>query len=232
MSDTVETSEDDFCGEFDRIDLAILEAKSRPYYSASEPVYKLKEGLLVVSGCVAGNSSFFCPRLSLFRILWNFNITCLIMIVHVMKVFLPSVIMAGSLYKLYQPYNYNLADYFNLAFNPLIFNPAYNLLNPRTMKTGNTLKHFRKQLKLDQKELAEKTGLSASYISRIERDLQDPSLKTLRRISEAMGIPLPLLVFRIMESEENKEDKVNVSLNGVLSLLEKKLVSEAHRRNT
>ncbi len=44
------------------------------------------------------------------------------------------------------------------------------------------------------KELAEKTGLSIGYISQIERDLTDPSLSTLRKLSAALDIPTYLFM--------------------------------------
>ena len=41
---------------------------------------------------------------------------------------------------------------------------------------------------LTQKELAERTGMAQSDISRLERGAGNPSLKTLRRLAAGMGM--------------------------------------------
>ena len=54
---------------------------------------------------------------------------------------------------------------------------------------GDQIRSIRKRQEITLKELAEKTGLSIGYISQIERNLTDPSLSTLRKISGALGVP-------------------------------------------
>lgn len=54
---------------------------------------------------------------------------------------------------------------------------------------GDQIRSIRKSQEITLKELAEKTGLSIGYISQIERNLTDPSLSTLRKISGALGVP-------------------------------------------
>lgn len=39
-------------------------------------------------------------------------------------------------------------------------------------------------------ELADKTGVTASYLSQLERNIIDPSLSSLRKISSALGAPI------------------------------------------
>ncbi|MBQ6554653.1 MAG: helix-turn-helix transcriptional regulator [Firmicutes bacterium] len=46
----------------------------------------------------------------------------------------------------------------------------------------------RKAKNLTQKELAEKTGINQADISKIERGNANPSLKTIRRIADAMDM--------------------------------------------
>ena len=45
---------------------------------------------------------------------------------------------------------------------------------------------------ITQKELAEKTGIYQADISKIERGLANPSLSTLKRLAEGMGMELQL----------------------------------------
>lgn len=57
---------------------------------------------------------------------------------------------------------------------------------------GNTLKRLRVERKLTQKELAVKVsgGLDYTYIGKIEREEQLPSLKILIKLAEALEVPL------------------------------------------
>lgn len=59
---------------------------------------------------------------------------------------------------------------------------------------GEQVRKIRKQRAITLKELAEKTGLSIGYISQIERNLTDPSLSTLRKLSAALDVPTYLFM--------------------------------------
>ena len=59
---------------------------------------------------------------------------------------------------------------------------------------GEHVRNIRKKRGITLKELAEKTGLSIGYISQIERNLTDPSLSTLRKLSAALDIPTYLFM--------------------------------------
>ena len=59
---------------------------------------------------------------------------------------------------------------------------------------GDQIRSIRKRQEITLKELAEKTGLSIGYISQIERNLTDPSLSTLRKMSGALGVPTYLFL--------------------------------------
>ena len=50
----------------------------------------------------------------------------------------------------------------------------------------------RKNAGMTQKELAEKTGITQGDISRLENGSANPSLKTLQRLAEGMGMTLKL----------------------------------------
>ncbi|MCR1901235.1 helix-turn-helix domain-containing protein [Ligilactobacillus apodemi] len=60
---------------------------------------------------------------------------------------------------------------------------------------GNNVRYFRKKFHLTQEQLAEKSGLSVNFISRLERTSdQNVSIKTLIKIAEAFEISLATLV--------------------------------------
>ena len=63
----------------------------------------------------------------------------------------------------------------------------YNML-------GEQVRNIRKSRGFTLKALAEQTGLSIGYISQIERNLTDPSLSTLRKISAALDVPTYLFM--------------------------------------
>lgn len=48
----------------------------------------------------------------------------------------------------------------------------------------------RKHSDLTQKELSERTGIAQGDISKIERGASNPSIKTLKRLAEGMGMTL------------------------------------------
>ena len=57
----------------------------------------------------------------------------------------------------------------------------------RELKIGQFIKEERKKKDMKAKELAEKVGISASYLSEVENDKQHPSLKMLQRIAVSLG---------------------------------------------
>lgn len=55
---------------------------------------------------------------------------------------------------------------------------------------GRAIRSFRTDLKMTQTGLAEKSGVSASWISLIERGEVDPTWNTVARIAGGLGVPL------------------------------------------
>jgi len=55
---------------------------------------------------------------------------------------------------------------------------------------GPKLKARRKELKMSLRDLAAMTGLSATFLSTLERGIGNPTLDSLRKVSNALGIPL------------------------------------------
>jgi len=59
---------------------------------------------------------------------------------------------------------------------------------PKTL--GKKIQRRRKALKLTQEDVAEKVGVSGTYIGYIEQGRYAPSLEVLEKISRALKIPL------------------------------------------
>jgi transcriptional regulator with XRE-family HTH domain len=54
---------------------------------------------------------------------------------------------------------------------------------------GKNLRTARQNLGLTQEEVAERSGVQAGEISRIERGLRDPKVSTLEKIARALELP-------------------------------------------
>ena len=63
------------------------------------------------------------------------------------------------------------------------------------MTTGQRIKEARKKAGLTQAELAEKLGVSSSFIAQYENDLRNPKPDTLQRIATALDISVNRLLF-------------------------------------
>ena len=55
---------------------------------------------------------------------------------------------------------------------------------------GRAVRLWRERLGLRQGDLAKKTGMSSAQLCHIEKDRNVPSVRTLRRIADALGLPL------------------------------------------
>jgi len=59
---------------------------------------------------------------------------------------------------------------------------------------GSTIRSVRELRQLRIKDLADASGLSPAQISQVERDLANPSISSLKRIANALGVSLGSLV--------------------------------------
>ncbi len=75
------------------------------------------------------------------------------------------------------------------------------------MKIGLAIRLARKNIDLSGKDLAKRTGLSPSAITRIEKDQRGISLQTAQKIAKALGLRLSQLVF-VAESIQHPEDEI------------------------
>ncbi|MBM7553525.1 helix-turn-helix domain-containing protein [Thalassobacillus pellis] len=55
-------------------------------------------------------------------------------------------------------------------------------------KIGKEIKDLRKQNRLTLKQVSEKTGLSISFLSQVERSKSSVTLESLKKISEVLGV--------------------------------------------
>ena len=58
------------------------------------------------------------------------------------------------------------------------------------MGLGNRIRARRQDLSLSLRDVAAKTGLTASFLSQMERDMASPSLESLRKVSDALEVPI------------------------------------------
>lgn len=70
------------------------------------------------------------------------------------------------------------------------------------MNIGNAIKLARTSKKLTLNDLATLSELSQSYLSLIESGKRDPSLSILEKISHALKMPVPILIFLGSEQDE------------------------------
>jgi len=59
---------------------------------------------------------------------------------------------------------------------------------------GSEIRRLRRQRGLTLKELADKVGLSTSYLSEVERELKRPSIEVLEKLTNILRIPVGSLV--------------------------------------
>lgn len=78
-----------------------------------------------------------------------------------------------------------MVQYFDL--DPIILYENSEIDNSRNLLIGLMIKQARKELGLTQEELAQKSGTSKHYISRIENEKSGIELMTLKKIVEGLG---------------------------------------------
>lgn len=87
---------------------------------------------------------------------------------------------------------------------------------------GTRIREMRQGKSLTLSELAEKTQLTASYISQVERDLIDPSLTSLRKISKALDAP----IYAFLSSDEYQHVVIKANERKKLALPDNSIVYE------
>lgn len=69
---------------------------------------------------------------------------------------------------------------------------THGLLKPARMdlltRFAGNVRRLRAKKKLSQKSLADKVGISVSYVSMLERGQRSPPLETVERMAKALGV--------------------------------------------
>ena len=89
---------------------------------------------------------------------------------------------------------------------------------------GQRIRHYRQKLHLTQEQLAERAGVSASFLGHIERGSRAASLETVMQLCAALDVtPNDLLADEALLMELDLPDLVTVSpkeiVTGVATLL-------------
>jgi transcriptional regulator with XRE-family HTH domain len=95
------------------------------------------------------------------------------------------------------------------------------------MGFGNRIRLRRQELGLSLRDLAARVGLTASFLSQIERDLTSPSLESLRKISDALEVP----IFHFLLEPDEKCPVVRADRRSKLILPESNLTYEVLSRD-
>ena len=64
---------------------------------------------------------------------------------------------------------------------------------------GDEIRKERLRARMSQERLAEIAGIHRTYVSLIERNINNPTMRTLMRISRALGIDTSALLERVEE---------------------------------
>ncbi|MCK5018063.1 MAG: helix-turn-helix transcriptional regulator [Candidatus Peribacteraceae bacterium] len=85
------------------------------------------------------------------------------------------------------------------------------------MNLGRAIKLCRIQRFLNQSELAKIAGISTGYLSLLESNKRDPTLSTIEKVSNALNVPVIILVFLAANDKEMSD--LGSDLCGKLSYL-------------
>lgn len=83
---------------------------------------------------------------------------------------------------------------------------------------GRRICQARKAKHITQETLAELSGLSVSAISRIETGRSSTSLKTLKRLSNILGVTLDYLLYDILPEQSPSQ---NPTISDIVTVLER-----------
>ena len=68
------------------------------------------------------------------------------------------------------------------------------MIGKKDLKLGRNIRKLRRKVKITQEQLADKTGLSTTYIGYIEIGQRKPSLKVLNKIASVLKVKVKDLI--------------------------------------
>ena len=86
---------------------------------------------------------------------------------------------------------------------------------------GKRIKQRRSEIKISLRTLAKEVDLTASFLSQVERDLTEPSLRSLRRIARALNVSMLYFL-----EEENTQPLVRRNRHKRLHLKDERVAYE------
>lgn len=81
---------------------------------------------------------------------------------------------------------------------------------------GKRIKVLRSQWRWTQEHLAERTGLTAKFISEVETGKTNPSLRTLESIADALKVSLPSLFAFVPKVRRSRRDELTEEFAGLV----------------
>ena len=75
------------------------------------------------------------------------------------------------------------------------------------MNIGKSIQTFRKKKGLRQSYIAQKCGITTTYLSQIENDKKDPTIATLKKICGVLEVPLPVLIILSLTDDDVPTEK-------------------------
>ncbi|KUO50110.1 MAG: MerR family transcriptional regulator [Desulfitibacter sp. BRH_c19] len=87
---------------------------------------------------------------------------------------------------------------------------------------GKKIREKRQELNMSLKDLEEKTNLTRGFISQVERDIAEPSISSLRKIAEALNVP----IFYFLMDNQSHDPVVRKNTRRVLNVQDSDLSLE------
>ncbi len=95
------------------------------------------------------------------------------------------------------------------------------------MQLGKTIVELRTKRRMKQSVLADAAGISQTYLSQIENNEKESTIRILGRIAKSLEIPLPILMFIATNRKDmpaGKEEKWTIVVSMIKGLLDEELV--------
>lgn len=78
------------------------------------------------------------------------------------------------------------------------------------MDLGITIKRYRISKGMTQGCLCEKLSITQTYLSQVESNKKEPTLKVLKKISNVLDVPLPILMFLSLSDSDVSAEKLEM----------------------